>query len=71
MPEDFKNGWERERRVHFDEIVINYDIQEVYKMYYHKPYKEPPKLSKDDYWDKNGILCDEYYNISKIKIIEK
>ena len=25
MTEDIKNGWERERRIHFDEIVINYD----------------------------------------------
>jgi SAM-dependent methyltransferase len=25
MSEDNKNGWERERRIHFDEIVTNYD----------------------------------------------
>jgi len=41
---------------------IYYDIQEVYKMYYHKPYKEPPKLSKDEYWDKNGIYRGFRFN---------
>jgi SAM-dependent methyltransferase len=39
-----------------DGEIIYEELQEVYKKYYHKPYKRPPRLSREEYLSPAEIL---------------
>jgi len=80
MTEDIKNGWERERRIHFDDIVINYD--KIRWEYPEELYNDIFNYSKIDKNNKKSIeigagtgkattpFLDNGYDVTAIELSE-